>query len=106
MHVHCTIESDKPTEQALNRRVVYQGYAVDWREIGIELGLKPEILDTINANHEFHSEKCIKCFQQVLYKWLQSKPTAATWKELEVALTNVARQKRNLSVVCDVYCPL
>ena len=37
----------------------------------------------------------------MLHKWLQSKPNA-TWKELEVALTNVARQKHNLLLVPDI----
>ena len=38
----------------------------------------------------------------MLHKWLQSKPNA-TWKELEVALTNVTRQKHNLPVVPDIH---
>ena len=90
--LYCTfVEFVKPTEQALDNHIVYKGCAVDRGEIGIELGLKSEVLDIIKANHEFHSEKYTKCFQQMLHKWLQSKPNA-TWKELEVALANVTRQ--------------
>ena len=63
---------------------------------------QPGVLEIIKANHEFHNEKYTKYFQQMLHKWLQSKPNA-TWKELEVALTNVTRQKHNLPVVPDIH---
>ena len=44
----------------------------------------------------------IKCFRKTLNHWLD-KNNDATWKSIEVALTNVNRLKLKLNPVDDVY---
>ena len=77
-------------------RYVTNKYAVDWKKIGIELDLQPTALDTIRGNDE-------DCFQAMINKWLRLTHNKATWKALEVAITNVERQKLSLDPVDDVY---
>ena len=83
----------------LNRYVINL-HAAHWRDIGIELGLK---LQVINNIEERYRQQNTYCLQQTLDKWLQLSPTTATWKTLEVALTNVRRQQLGLDPVDDVY---
>ncbi|XP_065892676.1 protein NLRC3-like isoform X2 [Dysidea avara] len=77
----------------LNRYV--KKYAVDWKDIGIELGLELDVLDLVEKDHPHQS---IACFQKTLDKWLKLAPNA-TWTTLEVALTNVRRQQLGLDPV-------
>ena len=81
-------------------RYVTRKYAVDWKDIGIELDLELATLDTIEKDHPLQSEDC---FQAMIDKWLRLTGDNATWKALEVALTNVNRQKLDLDPVDDVY---
>ena len=83
----------------LNRHVTKK-YAADWKDIGLELGLELDVLNIIKKNHPQQVEDC---FQEVLNKWLKLTPTGATWKALEVALTNVRRQQLGLNPVDDLY---
>ena len=80
----------------LNRYVTK--YAKDRRNIGLELGLQLGVLDNIEAN----DQQVEKCLQKMLDKWLRSNPNA-TWKILEVALTNASRLQLGLDPVDDVY---
>ena len=93
-----TTEDSTPTMRDLNRYVT-KTYADDWRDIGIELELKLQALKIIakDNNHD-----CVHCFQSILDQWLNSTPNA-TWKMLEVAITNVRRAKLGLDPVTDVY---
>ena len=79
----------------INRYVTHK-YAVDWENIGIELSLQPTTLNTIRGNDE-------NCFRAMIDKWLRLTCDKATWKVLEVAITNVERQKLSLDPVDDVY---
>ena len=83
----------------LNRYVTMK-YATDWYNIGIELRLELDVLDITENDH---SQKCVICFQKTLDKWLKLNTDGATWKTLEVALTNVNRAKLGLDPVDDVY---
>ena len=74
-------------------------YAADWKDIGIELGLEFGGLAIIEKNHP---SDCVSCFQDMVNSWLQL-TVGATWKALEVALTNVNRQKLKLDPIDDVY---
>ena len=74
-------------------------YAPDWYDIGIELGLELDVLDVIKIDHPLRS---VICFQKTLDRWLKLN-TDATWRTLEVALTNVNRAKLGLDSVDDVY---
>lgn len=93
------IESGTPTMRDLNRYVTKK-YAADWFDIGVELGLEDSTLRTIEADYH----QSIKCLQNVLNMWLTLSTSGnATWKMLEVALTNVKRQQLSLDPVNDVY---
>ena len=83
----------------LNRYVTSK-YANNWHDIGIELGLEFDILDIIEKDHH---QQSVTCFQKTLDKWLKLHPDSATWKTLEVALTNINRIKLGLEPVDEIY---
>ena len=58
-----------------------------------------DVLDIIEKDNH---QQSVPCFQKTLNKWL-STDNNATWKALEVALTNVNRIKNGLDPVDDVY---
>ena len=82
----------------LNRYVVKK-HATDWWDIGLELGLELHLLQTIKKDNP---QQSVICFQETLDRWLKLNPKA-TWKILEIALTNVNRQNLELDPVDDVY---
>ena len=82
----------------LNRYVTMK-YAADWYNIGIELGLEYGILNRIERNHS----QSITCFRKTLQEWLKLNNNDATWRTLEVVLTNVNRVKVGLDPVNSVY---
>jgi len=63
------------------------------------LGLELSVIDVIEKDHR---DQSVHCFQKTLDNWLKLTPNA-TWKTLEVALTNVRRQQLGLDPVDDVY---
>ena len=81
-------------------RYVTRKYATDWYDIGIELGLELDVLDNIEKDHPLRGATC---FQKTLDRWLKLNTDDATWRTLEVALTNVNRAKLGLNPVDDVY---
>ena len=95
----CCVENKVPTMKDINRYVTRK-HAVDWKDIGIELDLKLSTLNIIENDHPLKSEAC---FQVMIEKWIESTTENATWKTIEVALTNVNRQKLDLDPVDDVY---
>ena len=70
-----------------------------WRDVGLELNLEPSMLNTTEKNNP---QDAAKCFEVVLDMWLNLAPNA-TWKELEVALTNANRMLLGLDPVDDLY---
>ena len=74
----------------LNNRVIPH-HVVRWRNIGIELGLIPSLLDSIAENCASKPEKSQECLKAVLEKWLMQDGPNATWNKLEHAITNVQR---------------
>ena len=91
------IEEATPTIKELYRYVT-NSYADDWEHIGIELDLKRETLKIISKNHQ----DCITCFKRTLDEWLTS-TSDASWRTLEVAITNVNRSRLGLEPVNDIY---
>ena len=81
-------------------RYVTKKYATDWCDVGIELDLELELLDIIKKDNP---QQSVTCFQKTLDKWLKLNGDDATWKTLEVALTNVNRANLKLGPVDDVY---
>ena len=91
------VESDPPSMKDLNRHVTKK-FATIWKDVGIELGLELSLLNAIEQDYE----KVVTCFQNMLDKWLKLFP-GATWKMLEVAITNVNRQELHLNPVENLY---
>ena len=81
-------------------RYVTRKYATDWYNIGIELEVDICVLDIIK---EDNPTQCEACFQKTLHQWLKLNTGDATWKTLEVALTNVNRAKLKLDPINSVY---
>lgn len=66
-----------------------------WMEIGLKLGLKQSVLDVIKLdNYMKHRD----CFRITLQKWLEQN-VHADWKTLELAITNAARESRDLDAL-------
>ena len=84
------IEHEVPNLKDLNSRVIPH-HAVRWKNIGIELGLVPSLLDSISENCATKPQKCQECLYVVLEKWLMQDGSKATWSKLEHAITNVQR---------------
>ena len=91
-------ENERPTIRDLNRYVTRK-YATDWEDIGIELGIDLDLLKIIASDNPL---KCVACLRNTLDKWLKFNADA-TWKVLEIAITNVSRSKLGLNPVDDVY---
>ncbi|XP_065887254.1 uncharacterized protein [Dysidea avara] len=95
-------KTNKPAMKELNRYVVTK-YAVKWKEIGGELGLKPSVINDIAADFQsFDRNKHENCLKEVFKKWLEV-DTGACWKKLELVLTNVDRAGQNFPPVSDIY---
>ena len=92
------VENHTPTMKDLHRYFIKK-HAADWKDIGLELELKLDILKAIRQNNTHKVEDCL---EDVLDRWLKLTPSA-TWGTLELALTNVNRQKLDLDPVDDVY---
>ena len=78
----------------LNRYVKKQ-FAVDWKDIALELNLNYEIIDDIEKEK---SGVCEDCFSAILKEWLRSN---VTWKTLEVAIINANRINSGLDPIDD-----
>ena len=81
-------------------RYATRKYATDWEDIGIELGLDLAVLNIIAIDNPL---KSVACLRNTLDKWLKLNTDDATWKTLEIAITNVNRSKLGLDPVNDVY---
>ena len=93
----CYVENVAPKMKDINRYIATK-YHYDWKNIGLELDLDYHQLDVIEINHKDNKAK----FLDMIRFWIQ-RGGVATWKALEVALTNVKRQKLGLGPVDDVY---
>ena len=87
-----------PTMRDLNRYVI-QKCTTDWEDIGLNLGLELNALEIIERNHPQQNATRLR---KTLESWLELNPNA-TWRTLEVALTNVNRARLGLGPVDDVY---
>ena len=93
------VENKVPTMRDINRYLTRK-HAADWKDIGIELGLGLSKLKIIENDHPLRSEDS---FIAMIDTWIQLAGSDATWKALEVALTNINRQKLDRDPVDDVY---
>ena len=92
-------EDERPTMKNLNRYVTTR-YATDWFDIGLELDLELDVLEIIKKDNP---QQSVTCFRKTLDKWLKLNGDNATWKALEVAITNARRAILSLGRVDDVY---
>ena len=92
----CYAENEKPTMKDINRYTMK--FADCWKGIALELELEPSVIKAIKNNHQ---HDCKACLQAVIEKWLMLNSNA-TWKTLEVALTNVNRLNLGLDPVDDI----
>ena len=72
----------KPTEVYLSRLFI-EGYAIKWREIGLELNLTSAELDNIQVDYPRVKERC----RTMLNVWLQ-RDAEASWGKLLNAIQN------------------
>ena len=86
-----------PSMKDLNRYVVRK-HASEWEVIATELDFLYGEIAIIQRDGRDTTD----CFRKMLQKWLDSTPDA-TWKNLEVAITNVKRVKMDLNPITDVY---
>ena len=91
------IEDERPSTKDLQRYVVCK-YASEWIDIATELGLDTSTVEIIKMDNQ----KCEYCLKETLQKWLDLSPNA-TWKMLEVAITNVKRTKMSLDPITNIY---
>ena len=75
-------------------------YADYWEDIGIELGFN---LTSLNIIARDNNHQCVACLRKTLNEWLELNTADATWKTLEIAITNVNRAKCRLNPVAGVY---
>ena len=93
-----TVIEEKIPEMKDLHRYVINTYAPEWKDIGLELNLKATALDIIAEDNPLN---CKARFESTLDLWLKS-TSHATWKILEVAITNARRAHLGLKPVTDV----
>ena len=69
-------------------RYITMIYTIDWYDIGLELDLELDVLEIIKKDNP---QQSVTCFRKTLDKQLKLNGDNATWKALEVAITNVHR---------------
>ena len=84
------IADGKPEMRELHKHLVK--YCGLWRAIGLKLGLKDDLLETISRDNSRQQQEC---FRVMLQKWL-IQDVSPTWNTLELAITNA--QRNNLSL--------
>ena len=93
--------STTPTQRDLQRHVTPQ-YAVDWREIGVELGLSDAKLREIEVNYPRDVKQCCN---RMFSEWLRVDMTAS-WEKLFTAIESPAVSggpvRGNYHVLCVV----
>ena len=89
------VENDVPTMRDINRYVTRK-HATDWQSFSLPVHLHFPTFAQNYAKLNFHN---------MIWKQIIQRPTLTdvTWKALEVALTNVNRQKLGLDPVDDIY---
>ena len=83
----------RPTELYLNRLFVKK-YAINWRNIGLELNITSEDLNIVNANNPNEvQERC----RGMLKVWLDIDPEAS-WEKLLCAVEATDKHHHSISV--------
>ena len=64
-------------------------HCLEWKAIGLQLGLEQALLNLKEADHRDQNRECLRL---ILDDWLQM-DEKATWSKLELAITNANRAK-------------
>ena len=83
-----TTGQKKPQVKELHKKIVPL-WAAKWKELGEELGLSHNELETISLNHAYHPRRCEECCKAVLRKWLDQDLTAS-WNKIDEATNNIS----------------
>ena len=67
-------------------------HCLEWKAIGLQLGLDQALLNLREADHRDQNRECLRL---ILDDWLQM-DVKATWSKLELAITNANRAKLNI----------
>ena len=103
IYVHF-IADEKPEMSELHKHLVK--YCGLWRAIGLKLGLKDDLLETISRDN---SKQQQECFRVTLQKWL-IQDVSPNWNTLELAITNAQRDDLSLenlsrsTYLCTYMC--
>ena len=100
-----------PELSELYRDIVPQ-YAAKWRDLGVQLKIPVNRLDSIAVNHTNHPQYSEQCCKAVLQKWMEITPNPR-WTVLQKAIDGLSglsiegssESKRvvMISVCCLVY---
>ena len=63
-------------------------HAVQWKRLGLELGLKDYDIANISENYACHPRRVEECCVAVLEQWLKEMPSP-TWRKLNDAVKNI-----------------
>ena len=85
IYIYIYIGDGRPTAREYLRFLTT--YCVDWKAIGLQLGLRQAALNVIGADNHNHNRECLRL---TLESWLQL-DIHATWSKLELAITNANR---------------
>jgi len=80
--IHIQLDDQRPEPKDFQRFLI--DHCELWRDIGLQLGLKSELLDEVASAHPMQSREC---FRVTLEKWLRLN-VEVTWENLELAITN------------------
>ena len=83
--VHFYVGDERP--KARDYQKFLMEYCLEWKSIGLNLGINQAVLNVIEAGHPNQHKDC---FRLTLDKWLQQ-DIKATWSKLELAITNANR---------------
>ena len=84
VYMHPLLVDKIPSENDF--RSILTSHCNYWRDIGLELGLEPQVLNEVEDDHDKVRER----YRVTLVKWLRLN-NEGTWSDLEFAITNVNR---------------
>ena len=75
-----------------------------WRAVGIQLGLSPDTLDSIQRENAGKPRVCLESFEQVLTIWKRHGPKLYTWNTIvDVLRTPAVGQSALAEELCAKY---
>ena len=93
--VHFYIGDERP--KARDYQKFLMKYCLEWKSIGLNLGISKAVLNVIEADCPNQHKQC---FGLTLDKWLEQ-DINATWSKLELAITNAKRAALDITDMLD-----